>query len=261
MNGFLLAAGRGTRLKELTAKTAKPALPVAGLPMLAYSLNFFYSLRSQGATHPDYAIKKLAVNTHHCPETITRILDKAEHPWQLHVSYEADLLDTGGGVKKCEAFLRDAPVLLANADIVADVDIQKLLRFHSARQAALTIVAVPHPNANQIAPITIGEDDQVIDINRTFSAQSTGSHLYAGIAVFEPILFDYLKTEPSSIVYTGYTGLIMAGHKVCAYIHRDRWFDCGTPESYAAVNRAVAIDAWHWQKTLQSEIHRLQGGS
>lgn len=257
MNGFLLAAGRGTRLKELTANCAKPALPVAGLPMLAYSLNFFYSLHSQGATHPDYAIRKLAVNTHHCPDTITRILDKAEHPWQLQVSHETELLDTGGGVKKCEAFLRDAPVLLANADIVADIDIPKLLRFHAARQAALTIVVVPHARAHEIAPITLGADDAVIDINRTFSAQSTGSHLYAGVAVFEPILFDYLKTEPSSIVYTGYTGLIAAGHRVCAYIHRDRWYDCGTPETYAAVNRAVAMDAWHWQKTLQPEVQAL----
>ncbi len=248
MNGFLLAAGRGTRLKELTANCAKPALPVAGLPMLAYSLNFFYTA----------GVRKLAVNTHHCPDTITRIRDKAEHPWQLQVSHESELLDTGGGVKKCEAFLRDAPVLLANADIVADIDIPKLLRFHAAREAALTIVAVPHPNANQIAPITIGADDQVTDINRTFSAQSTGSHLYAGVAVFEPILFDYLKTEPSSIVYTGYTGLIAAGHRVCAYIHRDRWYDCGTPETYAAVNRAVAIDAWHWSRTLRDAIQDLR---
>lgn len=247
MNGFLLAAGRGTRLKELTAKIAKPALPVAGLPMLAYSLNFFYTA----------GVNKLAVNTHHCPETITDLLDKVKHPWQLRVSHETDLLDTGGGVKKCEDFLRDAPVLLANADIVADVDIPKLLRFHAARQAALTIVAVPHPRANEIAPITIGEDDAVTDINRTFSAASTGSHLYAGVAVFESVLFDYLKSEPSSIVYTGYTGLIAAGHRVCAYIHRDRWYDCGTPETYAEVNRAVAADAWHWQRTLAPEINQL----
>lgn len=248
MNGFLLAAGRGTRLKELTAKTAKPALPVAGLPMLAYSLNFFYTA----------GVNKLAVNTHHCPETITRILDKAKHPWQLRVSHETELLDTGGGVKKCEAFLRDAPVLLANADIVADVDIPRLLRFHEAREAALTLVTVPHAGANEIAPITIGEDDAILDINRTLNKKSTGKHLYAGIAVFEPELLMYLRKEPSSIVYTGYTGMIAAGKRVCAYIHEDRWYDCGTPESYAAVNRAVAIDAWHWSKLLRPEIEALR---
>lgn len=259
MNGFLLAAGRGTRLKDLTAKTAKPALPVAGLPMLAYSLNFFYQLHHQRASHPDYAIQNLVVNTHHCPETITRVMNEAQHPWQLTVSHETELLDTGGGVKKCEALLRHAPVLLANADIVADVDIAKLLRFHRAREADLTIVTVPHPRAHEIAPITIGEGDAVIDINRTFDPKSTGSHLYAGIAVFEPVLFDYLKPEPSSIVYTGYTGLIAAGKKVCAYIHQGHWYDCGTPESYAAVNRAVATNAWHWQNFLVPEIERLRG--
>ncbi|GAB4424279.1 MAG: hypothetical protein OHK0011_04780 [Turneriella sp.] len=248
MNGFLLAAGRGTRLRHLTERCAKPALPVAGLPMLAYSLSFFYHA----------AVKKLAVNTHHCPQTITRILDRAEHPWQLKVSHETELLETGGGVKKCEAFLNDDTVLLANADVVSDVDVARLLRFHAARQAALTLVVVAHPRANETAPITLGDEDRVIDINRTFSVENSGSHLYAGIAVFEPVLFDYLKTEPSSIVYTGYTGLIAAGHKVCAYIHRDRWYDCGTPESYAEANRAVAIDAWHWQQVLAQEVEILR---
>jgi mannose-1-phosphate guanylyltransferase len=247
MNGFLLAAGRGTRLKPLTDKTAKPALPVAGLPMLAYSLNFFYRA----------GVKKLAVNTHHFPESITSILGRADQPWDLKISYETELLDTGGGVKRCEAFIADAPVLLANADIVADVDILKLLRFHDARQAALTIVAVPHARANEIAPVSIADDDRVVDINRTFNPQSTGKHLYAGIAVFEPELFSYLRAEPSSIVYSGYTGLIAAGKKVCAFIHEDRWYDCGTPENYAAVNRAVGIDAWHWSKFLDPAIQTL----
>lgn len=248
MNGFLLAAGRGTRLKPLTDKTAKPALAVAGLPMLAYSLNFFYQA----------GVKKLVVNTHHFPGSIDRILKKAVHPWELKISHEKDLLDTGGGVKNCEAFLADAPVLLANADIVADVDIPRLLRFHEARGAALTLVVVPNAGANGIAPISIGGDDAIIDINRTLNPQSTGSHLYAGVAVFQPELFRYLKNEPSSIVYTGYTGMIAAGKRVCAYIHEDRWYDCGTPESYAAVNRAVAVDSWHWSQILRREIDALR---
>lgn len=248
MNGFLLAAGRGTRLQELTRHTAKPALPVAGRPMLAYSLNFFYRA----------AVKKLAINTHHCPESITAILHKLHHPWELKITYEPVLLDTGGGVKNCEEFLRDAPVLLANADIVCDLDVAKLLRFHTARAAELTLVVVPHPRANEIAPITLGENDAVLDINRTFSSKSSGAHLYAGIAIFEPVLFDYLKREPASIVYTGYTGMIAAGRRVVAYIHRDRWYDCGTPETFTTAGHAVAMDAWHWDRVLVEELAKLK---
>ncbi|AFM11649.1 nucleotidyltransferase family protein [Turneriella parva] len=254
MNGFLLAAGLGTRLRPLTDKTAKPALPVAGLPMLAYSLNLFYQLNSE----TPQTIDNLVVNTHHAPQTVTDILDRLEQPWAKHISHEPQLLDTGGGVKKCESLLRNAPTLLANADIVCDVDVAKLLRFHAARGADLTIVVVPHPRANEIAPITIGEDDRVVDINRTFEIHNSGSHLYAGIAVFEPVLLDYLKSEPSSIVYTGYTGLIAAGKTVCAYVHKDNWFDCGTPETYAAAGRAVAVNAWHWQKWFAPEIEKLR---
>ncbi len=247
MNGFLLAAGRGTRLMPLTEKTAKPALPVAGLPMLAYSLSFFYHAR----------VKKLAVNTHHCPASVTQILDKAEKPWQLKLSHEDQLLETGGGVKKCEAFLTDDTVLLANGDVVCDVDAEKLIAFHNAQRAALTLVVVEHPQADAMAPITIDDRGNIIDINRTFDENSTGNHLYAGIAVFEPELFAFLKGEPSSIVYTGYTGLIAAGKRVCAYVHEGLWYDCGTPESYAQVNADVSGNQAHWQKILHPAVQKL----
>ncbi len=190
MNGFLLSAGRGTRLKQLTEHTAKPALPVAGLPMLAYSLSLFYHA----------AVKKLAVNTHHCAQTIDAVFERAARPWQLLISHETELLDTGGGVKKCEKFLHDDTVLLANGDVVCDVDVANVLECHRSSQAALTLVVVPHAQANTLAPVTIDAQGQVTDINRTFDKGSAGNHLYAGIAVFEPGLFALLKTEPSSIV-------------------------------------------------------------
>lgn len=216
--------------------------------MFAYSLNFFYRA----------AVQKLAVNVHHFPETITDLLDRAEHPWRLLVSEERELLDTGGGIKKCEAFLADRPVLLANADVVSDVDINALLAFHRTRTAAATLVVVPHAQANDVAPITIDGDNNIKDINRTFDKHSTGEHLYAGVAVFEPEIFSYLKKTPSSVVYTGYTGLIAAGRRVQAYIHHGRWFDCGTPESYAHANAEVARESAHWRQVLAPQIERLR---
>ncbi|MBV6492983.1 MAG: D-glycero-alpha-D-manno-heptose 1-phosphate guanylyltransferase [Turneriella sp.] len=249
MNGFLLAAGLGTRLKPLTDKIAKPALPIAGLPMLVYPLNFFFEAK----------VKKLAVNTHHAPETIRAVLEKIEQPWELYISHEKKLLDTGGGLKACEAFLKEERVLLANADIVAGIDIERLLRFHEARLADLTLVVVPHKDADKIAPITLGEKDAIVDINRTLDKKSTGKHLYAGVAVFEPLLWKYLHKEPSSIVYTAYVSLIASGARVCAYTHEGTWFDCGTPENYHAASNAVASDAWYWQKILHPHIRTAFG--
>lgn len=248
MNGFLLAAGRGTRLGHLTQMRAKPALPVAELPMLAYSLHFFY--RAQ--------VQKLAVNVHHAPQTVTDILQRAPHPWQLFISNETELLDTGGGVKKCEAFLSDASVLLANADIVCDVDIERLVQQHRAQKASLTMVVVPHTNANAIAPITVTKDGRVRDINRTLDKKSTGDFLYAGIALFERELFDHLKCEPSSIVYTGFTGLLEKGARVDAFLHRGHWYDCGTPENYERVNAEILKDEAHWREYLAPELDTLR---
>ncbi|MCS6971515.1 MAG: sugar phosphate nucleotidyltransferase, partial [Leptospiraceae bacterium] len=227
LNGFLLAAGRGTRLGPLTQHVAKPALPVAGYPLLAYALNLFYKAK----------VKKLAINVHHAPRSITDLLARIEQPWQLYVSHEETLLDTGGGVKKCEHFLADAPTLLVNGDIVCDIDPQQLFHFHSVHAADLTLVAIPHPEAEKIAPLAIAPDHRIIDINRTFGKNHSRNCIYAGIAIFQPELFSFLKQEASSIVYTGFTGMIAAGKKVFAFLHHGQWFDCGTlPELHRAEN-------------------------
>ena len=60
---LVLTAGLGTRLRPLTEVRAKPALPVAGEPMIRRIIAW---LVSQG-------VRDLVLNLHHRPETLTEI--------------------------------------------------------------------------------------------------------------------------------------------------------------------------------------------
>ncbi len=62
---MILAAGLGTRLQPLTALRAKPALPIRGVPMIAYALEW---LRANG-------VAEVAINLHHLPETVREAVD------------------------------------------------------------------------------------------------------------------------------------------------------------------------------------------
>ena len=60
LNAIVLAAGYGSRLAPLTLEVPKPALPVAGVPMLVRILR---KLKAAG-------VDRIAVNTHHLKEQI-----------------------------------------------------------------------------------------------------------------------------------------------------------------------------------------------
>ena len=60
MRGMIVAAGLGTRLQPLTHHRAKPAVPVRGVPLIAYPLAF---LARAG-------VSEVTINVHHLPESL-----------------------------------------------------------------------------------------------------------------------------------------------------------------------------------------------
>ena len=61
--GMVLCAGLGTRLRPLTERVPKPAVPLANLPLVRWSLAL---LRGVG-------VRRAVVNVHHLPEVMVVI--------------------------------------------------------------------------------------------------------------------------------------------------------------------------------------------
>ena len=57
---------------------------------------------------------------------------------EIEISREVDLLDTGGGLKRAAHFFLkdgvDEPFVLHNVDILTDIDLHAMLRFHRERR-------------------------------------------------------------------------------------------------------------------------------
>lgn len=87
MRGFFLAAGLGTRMKEYTKATPKPLLELDGIRLIDYSL---YLAKT-------WSISEGVTNTHYLANQIQQYL-KGFTGFPLHISPEADLLGTGGGI-------------------------------------------------------------------------------------------------------------------------------------------------------------------
>ena len=77
---LVLTAGLATRLRPLSNVRAKAAMPIAGAPLVGRILTW---LRQAG-------IRRVVLNLHHRPETITRIVGDGS-PWDLEVRYSGGM--------------------------------------------------------------------------------------------------------------------------------------------------------------------------
>ena len=106
---MILAAGLGTRLKPLTDTMPKALVPIGGTPLLDINIR---RLQSQG-------YDRFVVNIHHFAQQIIDHVRQQDYAPLVHFSDEtAQLLETGGGLKKAQGLFRDDQPILSISSIM-----------------------------------------------------------------------------------------------------------------------------------------------
>ncbi len=103
---MVLAAGLGARMRPLTLQKPKPLQLVGGKAMLDHALDKLVAV----------GIKRAIVNTHYLPEQIEEHLSH-RRDLETIISREAELLDTGGGIKNALHHFDGKPFFALNADL------------------------------------------------------------------------------------------------------------------------------------------------
>lgn len=228
MKAFVLAAGFGTRLRPFTLRLPKPLVPVLNVPTLLYT---FALLKEAGITD-------IICNIHHHASEIRSSVESSGLAGvSISFSEEKTILGTGGGLKKCERLLDDGDFLLINSDIITDIDLAAFMQQHDESGLPGTLALYETPDASAIGSVGV-ENGQVWDFRNMRNTGLASSLIYTGTAILSPEIFRYLKKEFSSIVDTGFTGLIDHGG-IGAFRHSGSWMDIGTPENYLNANTGL----------------------
>ena len=225
MNAFILAAGFGSRLQPITSFTPKPLIPVLNLPSICYTL----------ALLKETGINTVICNVHYHAERIRRFFSENNNfGMTIHISEETSILGTGGGLKRCESMLGNENFLLINSDIIVNADLTSLIEHHRHSGHSGTLMLFETPEAKTIGDIGI-HGGKVLDFRNMLHTDLRSEYIYAGAAVLNPSIFRYLSTGFSSIVDTGFTGLVT--HESLGYFrHEGFWQDIGTPQSFWQAN-------------------------
>jgi MurNAc alpha-1-phosphate uridylyltransferase len=105
---MVLAAGLGTRMRPLTNDRPKALVEVAGRALIDHVLDRL----------ADAGVEQAVVNVHWFADRLESHLANRTRPAVVISDERAELLETGGGLKKAHPLLGDDPVFVANIDSV-----------------------------------------------------------------------------------------------------------------------------------------------
>ena len=223
---MILAAGFGNRLKPLTNDLPKPLFPVLNRPILEHTLQFLRSHR----------IQEVAINLHHKPEKIINYFgDGKNFKMDLHYSREENILGTAGGIKKLQDFFKDDSFAVINSDILTDVDLNDVLKFHKEKKSKLTLVVRKTFNTDQYGSIQLDDNGRIVNFlgHSIINSKYVTQVMFTGIQIVEPDIFSRIpENKFCGTTEDIFPGMVNDGLPVYGYLHQGYWADIGTRETY-----------------------------
>lgn len=215
---MLFAAGRGSRMRELTADRPKPLVEVAGKPLIDHALDLA----------ADAGISRAVVNLHYRAEMLKAHLGARSRP-TIAFSHEEILLETGGGLKAALPLLPKGQVQTLNADAVwAGPNPFAGLRPAPTGGARLLLV----PKERALGHLGAGDFFMAPDgqlARRGDAAQAP--FVYTGLQVLDPAPV-YAWPETIFSLNPVWDAMLAQGWLMGA-VYDGTWCDVGQPESLA----------------------------
>ena len=226
-----MAGGEGTRLRPLTSNLPKPMMPLANRPMMEHIVSL---LRDHGFT-------EIVVTLAFLPQAIrTYFGDGSEYGVRMVYATEESPLGTAGSVANARAQL-DERFLVISGDVLTDIDLSAIVRFHETRGALATIGLKAMENPLDFG-IVITRDDGSIErfLEKPTWGQVFSDTINTGIYVLEPEIFDFIP-EGRQVDFSAevFPALLEAGKPLFGYVAEGYWEDVGTLDAYSKAHHDV----------------------
>ena len=234
----ILAAGRGTRMRELTADLPKPMIHVRGKPVLQHIIE---GLRDAG-------VGELLLIVGYRADAVREFFGDGSR-YNVAIQYTTQTVQDGTGrvVELARDFVRDHPFILAYGDIlVAPANYKRLVSFADDVEAIITVTR--GEDVSKGGAVFVNDRMELVDIREKSDRWSDSPRrdaipwYNAGLYAFRPSIFDFtakLKPSPRGEyeLTDAIRDLAQSGRQVQAIELTGEWADVRDPEILAKLNR------------------------
>ncbi len=227
---MILAAGLGTRLKPFTDSHPKALAIVNGKTILQRNIEFLAK----------FGITDIIINVHHFANEIIEFLESNKNfGSEITISDEsAEVLETGGGLKKAAWFFEDddAPFVVMNVDVLTDIHLRGMIEQHKKLKPLATLAVTNRHTSRYFLfdemdllcgwkNIKTGEQK----ISREASRYTQKA--FSGIHLISPKIFSLMYMEGKFSMVDLYLELAKT-HSIGTFDHNNsKFIDVGKPES------------------------------
>jgi dTDP-glucose pyrophosphorylase len=232
-NAVVLAAGRGTRMRELTNDVPKPMIEVRGKPVLQHIVE---GLRDAGA-------RKFLIIVGYHAETVRKFFGDGRQ-YNVDIEYATQTVQDGTGrvVDLARNFTGGSPFILSYGDIlISPVNYERVVDLPDNCEAIITVTR--GEDVSKGGAVFVNEQMELVDLREKPRPDEPKSPWYnAGLYAFRPSIFEFIaKLEPSPRGEYELTDAIRdlahSGKKVKALELTGEWADVRDPEILAKLNR------------------------
>ena len=216
LDGFILAAGLGTRMGALSMVLPKPAWTLNGRSLLALGAE---SMRGAGLEH-------IACNAHHLHKRLELAAGIG-----IEVCFEPMLLGSAGGLRHVLGRAAD-PLAVWNGDALAEVPWRRFIAEHRLRGAELSWLLVPHPGGHW-NPLWLDSMGRILPPGET----GAGPYHFTGASLWSPFALGLLPEGPAD---TKADILPRIRHHAGIVVEPFPWLEIGTPDQLIAAAETLA---------------------
>ncbi len=231
----LLAAGRGTRMRDLTADLPKPMIAVRGKPILRHIVE---GLRDAG-------IKKFLIIVGYRADVVRDYFGNGSE-FGVEIEYETQVTQDGTGrvVDLAKPFAEQSPFVLSYGDILVEPNNYKSL-CDASNNAEAVISVKRNEDVSQGGAVFLNDAFELVDLReKPKPGEPTSPWYNAGLYVFRPSIFEFtarLEKSPRGEfeLTDAIRDLALSGKKVKALELTGEWADVRDPEILARLNRTA----------------------
>jgi mannose-1-phosphate guanylyltransferase len=221
----VLAAGLGLRMRPLTDRSPKPALPFLNRPILHWTLG---SLAAAG-------VERVFINLHHLPQAVREAAESGAAGLELKFSFEPTILGTAGVFGPLRGLIQGEAFFVVNGDVVHSLDYGALEADLRANPEALAALALL-PQDRSYTPVSLDRERRITGFG------GEGEWMFPGVYAARRSLLDHLPGPgPRELVPDLLRPLLPSG-AVRGVPMEGRWLDLGDPRVYLSSSLAALQD-------------------
>ena len=233
MKCFLMSAGKGERLGQITNKTPKCLIDLG---------NGFTTMKFWLKVMERAHIRDILINTHHLPDEIIKYIGKQRLDG-IRITYtqEEKLLGSAGTLYANKDYIKGEYVfIVAYSDTwIKDFDLRRMINYHKKHGELMTVGLYREKHGGQMVGIAEIKDGRMVSFAEK-QKESKGEFAWAGIFIAHPsVVMNHTDIFMRDIASDLLPKLTKPPSRVRAFIINSEVYDIGTPEKLERARGAV----------------------